>query len=161
MNIDARRSQRLPLTIPVEIAYTDQNGQPRLERTQTKEVDRHGCRLMSRCYHPEGSKINLGITHLGRSAHCRVVWCSAPVNGMYEVGVELESPENVWGVHFGPSDWTADLDPVKALWTLVQMLEEKGIISVEELRGRIAGRSPQMPGPAISPWRGQSIRGPQ
>ena len=79
------------MVIPVEIAYTDQRAQPALERTQTKDIARHG-----------------GIIHLGRSAHTRVVWSSAPINGAYEVGVEVESPENVWGVPFVEADWTAD-----------------------------------------------------
>jgi hypothetical protein len=149
MTADARRTARLPLEIPVEISYTDQNGQPRLERTQTKDVDRHGARIVTRSYHREGSKINLGITHLGRSAHCRVVWCSAPVNGTYQVGLELETDENVWGVHFTSTDWTTGLDPATALWTIVQMLEEKGILTREELRARMAGTArPAAPAPS-------------
>jgi hypothetical protein len=139
VSIDSRRTVRLPMAIPVEISYTDQNGQPCLERTHTKDVDRHGARFTSRSYHQAGSKINLGITHLGRSAHCRVVWCSAPTNGSYEVGVELESPENVWGVPFESADWHAGLDPATALWTMVQILEEKGIMTREQLRARILG----------------------
>jgi hypothetical protein len=135
----------------------DQDGEPRLERTQTKDVNRHGARITSRSYHPLGSKINLGITHLGRSAHCRVVWCSAPSNGSYEVGIELETPENVWGVPFESTNWSAGLDPATALWTLVQMLEEKGIISREELRNRVlGGRPPNQPG-AVIPWTGRRV----
>jgi hypothetical protein len=157
VSMDSRRTARLPLVIPVEISYADQNGRPCLERTQTKDVDRHGARLTSRSYHPEGRKINLGITHLGRSAHTRVVWCSAPINGFYEVGVELESPENVWGVQFETPTWTSDLDPVATLWTLVQILEEKGIITREELRARGAGGPrPSAPASAV-PWMNHRI----
>ena len=141
MNLDLRRPDRLPLVIPVELAYADQNGKPCLERTQTKEVARHGARVLSRACLPEGSKVNMGVTHLGRSSHCRVVWCSAPVNGCYEVGLELESPENIWGVDFSPSDRVADIDTGTALQTLMQMLEEKGIITREEVRARISRTS--------------------
>ena len=157
MSIDARRTVRLPMVIPVEISYTDRNGQPALERTQTKDIDRHGARFMSRAYHPEGSKICMGIMHLGRSAHCRVVWCSAPINGAYEVGVELESPENVWGVPFASADWTADMDPATALWTLAQMLEEKGVITREELRARVTGKVPPGAPVAVVPWMNHRV----
>ena len=157
MSMDARRTVRLPLVIPVEISYTDRDGQPRLERTQTKDVDRNGARITSRTYHQVGSKINLGITHLGRSAHCRVVWCSAPTNGSFEVGVELETSENVWGVPFDATTWSAGLDPATALWTLVQILEEKGIVSREELRNRVLGGNPPNPPGTVIPWTGRRV----
>jgi hypothetical protein len=145
------------MAIPVEISYTDQNGQPCLERTQTKDVDRHGARLTSRNHHQTGSKITLGITHLGHSAHCRVVWCSAPTNGSYEVGLELESQEDVWGVTFESTDWHAGLDPATALWTMVQMLEEKGIITREQLRARVLGNAPPS-APARTPsWMNRHV----
>jgi hypothetical protein len=157
MSMDARRTVRLPVVIPVEISFTDENGQARLERTQTKDVNRHGACIISRSYHPEGRKINLGITHLGRSAQTRVVRCSAPTNGTYEVGLELECAENVWGVPFASTDWTADLDPVTALWTLVQMLEEKGIITREELRARVTGNASPPVTAAVVPWMGHRV----
>jgi hypothetical protein len=160
VSIDARRSVRLPMAIPVEISYTDQSGQPCLERTQTKDVDRHGARFTSRSSHQVGSKINLGITHLGRSAHCRVVWCSAPTNGSYEVGVELETPENVWGVPFESAAWHAGLDPAAALWTIAQVLEEQGIMTREQLRDRILGNvAPGPPGPParVPSWMNRHV----
>jgi len=90
-----------------------------------------------------------------------VVWCSAPINGHYEVGLELECAENVWGVSFTAADWTADLDPATALWTLVQMLEEKGIITREELRARVTGvaqpSAPGAPVPALVPWMNHRV----
>ena len=143
--------------IPVELSYVDQDGQARLERTQTKDVNQHGARITSRSYHPIGSRINLGITHLGRSAHCRVAWCSAPSNGSYEVGIEMETPENVWGVHFDSTNWNTGLDPAAALWTLVQMLEEKGIITREELRNRVQGGSSIRPPDAVIPWAARRV----
>ncbi|GEM_PF-3429797 len=156
MTIDDRRTNRVPLEIPVEISYLDQQGVRRLERTQTKDIDRHGARIGTNCYHPPGGRINLGITHLGRSATCRVVWCNGLSNGSYEIGVELETPENVWGMHFNTTEWTAGMDPATTLWTLAQMLEEKGIISREELRARVLRGSGQVP-EAIIPWAGRHV----
>ena len=157
MSADDRRTSRVPLAIPVEISYTDQDGQPRLERTETKDVNRSGARVTSRSPHRLGDQINLGIPNLGRSAHCRVVWCSAPSNGSYEIGLELETPENVWGVHFDSTSWNTGLDPATTLWTLAQMLEEKGIISREELRARVLGGGPPPAPDAVVPWGSRRV----
>jgi hypothetical protein len=128
-----------------------------LERTQTKDIDRHGARLTSRACHPEGSKICVGVTHLGRSVHTKVVWCSAPINSAYEVGVELEGPENFWGVPFTESAWNVDMDPATTLWALVRMLEEKGVITREALRARVIGSvQPSAPGAAV-PWMNHRV----
>lgn len=143
--------------IPVEISYTDQSGQPRLERTQTKDVNRHGARLTSRSCLPLGSKVSLVIPHLGRTAHCRVVWCSAPSNGSYELGLEMETPENVWGLHFASNKWSTGMDPAASLWMLVQMLEEKGIISREELRNRVLGGGPPAAPDQAAPWMSRRV----
>jgi hypothetical protein len=154
MSTETRRTVRLPMVIPVEITYTDQNGQQVLERTETKDIDRQGARLTTRAYHPDGSKIRLSIPHMGRSAHTRVVWCSAPMNGTYEIGLEMEVTEDVWGVPFTPSNWTAGMDPASTLWTLARMLEEKGVITREELRARVTGSARQSsPDEAVAaPW---------
>ena len=137
MSDQPRRSSRLPLSIPVEISFTDSTGQARLERTHTVVVDRHGARMASRSGHPVGSMIHLGIPHLGRSAHCRVIWCSAPVNGVYEVGVEIDVDSNVWGVHFEPEE--TQLETASDLAILVQMLEEKRVFSRGEFSARRGG----------------------
>ncbi len=130
------------MAIPVEISYIDHSGTPRLERTQTKDVSRHGARVVCHAYLPEGSRINLGVTHLGRSAHCRVAWCSAPANGAYEVGLELEAAENIWEVDFASCGVRADMGTTDPFWVLVQMLEETGAISRAELMARLGGARP-------------------
>src|SRR5258708_2418252 len=112
MSIDGRRTNRLPLQIPVEISYADAQGHSRLERTNTLSVDRHGARIASMMQHPIGSTIHLGVPHIGRSACCRVVWCSAPVGRIFEVGIEMDTDANLWGLHF---------TPVQALGTAAQV----------------------------------------
>jgi hypothetical protein len=85
-----------------------------------------------------------------------VVWCSAPINSTYEVGVELESAEDFWEVPFTASHWASDMDPATTLWTLAQMLEEKGVITREELRARVTGSQPVAPG-VVVPWMRHSV----
>jgi len=146
MSNETRRSSRLPLKIPVEISYIDAQSQPSLERTHTLVVDRHGARIASRSFHPVGSMIHLGVPHLGRSAHCRVIWCSAPANGIYEVGVEMDADANVWGIHFPDPQPENDLavqgaSTSLAVAILVQLLQEKGVLRRGEFEARLSAGS--------------------
>jgi hypothetical protein len=80
-----------------------------------------------------------------------------PANNTYEVGVELDSQDNVWGVPFAQADWTVGMDPATTLWTLARMLEEKGIITRDELRARVTGGvRPSAPGGAV-PWMNHGL----
>jgi hypothetical protein len=141
MTIDSRRSNRLALHVPVEISYTDAQGQHRLERTHTLSVDRNGARIASQSNHPVGSIIHLGLLQAGRSAHGRVVWCSS-VSGAFEVGVEIATDDDLWGLHFAPV--ATPLEAVNesyaaAFAVLVQILQEKGVLGPGELGSRLKG----------------------
>jgi hypothetical protein len=140
MGPEPRRSQRVPLSIEVEISHADQLGQPRLERTHTLEVARNGARIATRHFHPVGSMIHLGIPHLGRSSHCRVVWCLAPANGVHQIGVEMDADGDLWGVHFDREGASSNPDSDLAL--LVQMLEEKRVFACGEFQARRQSRGP-------------------
>jgi hypothetical protein len=129
--------------MPVELSYSDPEGRPNLERTHTLDVGRNGARIATRCFHAVGAMIRLGIPHLGRSAHCRVVWCSAPSNGIYQVGVQMETESNVWGIRFEETSVNSELSPDLAL--LLQMLEEKRVLS----RGEFQYRRRNSPGAPI------------
>jgi hypothetical protein len=155
MGPENRRTRRSELNIPVELSYSDSQGQPRLERTHTLDVGRNGARIATRCFHPLGATIHLGIPHLGRSAHCRVVWCSAPsTGGIYQVGVQMEVESNVWGIRFDETGANSELGPDLAL--LVQMLEEKRVLARGEFQARRQGR-PMGPQPAESPSKSPRI----
>jgi hypothetical protein len=141
VSIDKRRSNRLPLQIPVELSYTDAQGQPRLERTHTLSVDRNGARITTQSHHAAGSMVHLGLLQVGRSAHCRVVWCS-PVGGAFEVGVEIATDADLWGIHFAPVATSAEAVAehyATAFAMLIQILQEKGVLSPGELESRLRG----------------------
>lgn len=140
MGLDNRRTQRIPVSMAIEISYADAQGTPRLERTHTLEVGRNGARLASRSFHQTGSMIHVGIPQLGRSAHTRVVWCSAPANGLYEVGVEMDPSSDLWGLSF--EDQAAQPVMDRDLALIVQMLESKGFFSPGEFLARRSGRIP-------------------
>ena len=83
--------------------------------------------------------IHLGMLQVGRSAHCRVVWCSA-VSGAFEVGVEIVTDADLWGLHFAPVAVPVEAvteSYAAAFALLVQILQEKGVLSAGELELRL------------------------
>ena len=107
LNIDLRHSTRIPLSIPVEVTGWDVGGWGFLEKTTTNLVNKHGARISLQHKFSVGSNVVISIPHLKREQRCRVVWMSRLPNDRdnYQAGVELERPENFWGVDFPPGDW--------------------------------------------------------
>lgn len=108
-----RRSTRIEQTSPVIIRGVDLLGQPFEERTAAQNLSFHGCRYQSKHHLPKNTWITLEVPS-GESrgdAACvraRVAWIERPqtLRDLFQVGVELEMGNNVWGVTFPPSDWT-------------------------------------------------------
>ena len=52
-------------------------------------------------------EVTIQVPFNGMSQKGKVVWSRSDPNenGTYEIGVELDRPENLWGVGFPPSDW--------------------------------------------------------
>ena len=159
---EARRSPRLALSIPVEVSGTDVAGAPVQEKTFTKVVSRTGAYIFLKHRLLVGAKITVKVAQHPQPQICRVVWAGARFGdeGPYETGIELESNDNPWGVHFPPEDWeapeqvplagekrpTAELPhPIEAdneqqvitlnamLTALIAVLKEKGIVNSSEL----------------------------
>jgi hypothetical protein len=109
---DMRRSSRLERQIPLLISGHDGVGQEFLEQTTVVSLNLHGCRYPSRHECPVGSWVTLQLTGnpLGenaRSVRAQVKSVHAPPNprDLFQVGVELEAPGNVWGITPTPLDW--------------------------------------------------------
>ena len=158
---EARRCPRLALSIPVEVSGMDVAGNPVQEKTFTKVVSRTGAYIFLKHRLLVGAKITLKVSQQPQPQICRVVWVGARFGdeGPYETGIELESNENPWGVHFPPDDWEAPEQvplaggrpaaelphPIEAdneqqvitlnamLTALIAVLKEKGIVNSSEL----------------------------
>jgi hypothetical protein len=107
-----RRSTRLIETITLTVRGVDLLGQPFEERTSTLVLNFHGCRYPSKHHLPKNTWLTLEIPgeSAGRERRClraRVAWIQRPrsVRELFQIGVELESPGNVWGIDFPPDDW--------------------------------------------------------
>ena len=111
-----RRSTRIVQAVPLTVTGVDALGQPFKERTTTVMVNCHGCKYQSKHYVPKNSIVTLDIPRPepGRPPHTvqgRVVWVQRPrtVRELFQIGLEFETPGNVWGIAFPPDDWAASI----------------------------------------------------
>ena len=107
-----RRSTRIVHAVPLAVSGEDALGQPFKERTATLIVSCHGCRYQSKHYVPRNGWVELEVQHPdaghpARHVRARVSWIQRPrtVRELFQVGVEIAVPGNVWGVAFPPDDW--------------------------------------------------------
>jgi len=107
-----RRSTRLLQSVPMVIAGVDAAGRRVEEHTATLSINCHGCRYFSRYRLTKDSWLTLEIPRPQPSQpasrlRARVAWVqsSRRLRGLYQVGVEFETPGNVWGIASPPEDW--------------------------------------------------------
>ncbi len=109
---DARRSTRILQTVPLTVSGQDRVGHSFLEWTSAGALNCHGCRFPSRHDYRPGSWVilelpNREINGKPRPVRAQVRFIRLPRSpqDLYQVGVELETPANVWGVQSPPQDW--------------------------------------------------------
>lgn len=110
--IEARRSTRIERTVPMIIVGQTKLGLSFEERTTAVSLNLHGCRYPSRHDYSVGSWVGLQVIEPhGENpapvmrAQVRSIHPPMSPREMYQIGVELESPSNVWGVPAPPDDW--------------------------------------------------------
>jgi hypothetical protein len=109
---EARRSTRIERTVPLIVFGQNRMGEPFVERTVSVSVNLHGCRYPSRHDYGVGSWVTLQVVGLSAEpkppsvrARVRSIHTSQSSRELQQVGVELETPENVWGIAIPPQDW--------------------------------------------------------
>lgn len=107
-----RRSTRIQQAMPMTITGSDALENPFEEQTGTVSINCHGCRFFSRYDLVKDDWLTVDIpaqnpTETPQSLQARVVWSekSGWLKGMFLVGVEFETPGNVWGLADPPEDW--------------------------------------------------------
>ena len=109
--VELRRSSRVQLSVPLLILGTDRRGETFQERTSAVSVNLHGCRYPSRHDYAQDGWVTLQVTGTGgpnsRAVRARVrsVFSAQTPRELCQVGVELDTPGNVWGVSTPPEDW--------------------------------------------------------
>ncbi|MGB7847919.1 MAG: hypothetical protein WBL63_20070 [Candidatus Acidiferrum sp.] len=108
---DLRRSSRLERPVPLVVLGTNRRGESFQEKTSAITVNLHGCRYSSRHdFAPEDWVVlQVAGTDGVNSPTLRARVCSVlsprTSRELCQVGVELETPGNVWGIPAPPEDW--------------------------------------------------------
>ena len=116
-----RRSTRIVQAVPLTVTGVDALGRPFQERTSTLIINCQGCRYQSKHYVLKNMWLTFEVPHPEtgrppRSVRARVTWVQRPrtVRELFQIGAELETSGNLWGVAFPPSDWSAFADGASA-----------------------------------------------
>ena len=107
-----RRSARVQLKIPVTVSGVDGSGFKFQSTAETVSVSKHGARVRTQRLPDEmrcGGEVSVTLPKAGQSRFGRVVW----LRGGAECGLELEDPNNFWGVSFPPRDGEELVDEKK------------------------------------------------
>lgn len=108
---ELRRSSRVERPVSLVVLGTNRRGEIFQERTSAVCINLHGCRYSSRHeYAPEGW-VTLQVTGTDGAnsrpvrARVRSVFSPQTSRELCQVGVELETPGNIWGIPAPPEDW--------------------------------------------------------
>jgi len=106
-----RRSERVLLSIPIEVRGTNAEGQPFAEKTHTLVINRHGARIALKTALQPEARVTIVNRQSAISCPFRVVGRTGKsLGGGPEWGVECLEPDvNFWGINFpekakAPSD---------------------------------------------------------
>ncbi len=106
-----RRSDRVSIAFPLEVAGVDLHGQRFSERTKTTTVSRYGCCLALRHFLRTDQKVQMRRIGTNETAPARIVAPMGLEADGHLYGVETpESCEALWGIRFSSSFYETLLD---------------------------------------------------
>ena len=102
-----RRSQRVMVSIPVQVKAKNTAGLDLVEDTKTVSVSAHGALLRLEMPVSKGQTITLRNPANDDSLDCSVVYLGGMQDGRREVGVSFIQPNStLWRIAFPPADWS-------------------------------------------------------
>jgi len=106
-----RRSTRLSVSIPIVISGKDAAGNDFTEHTRTRDVNKHGAKIMTARQLAMGTEVSIENRALGVVAGAKVVWLgkNQSPDDLRQVGLQLMEAPNIWGIEFPPDDWSASV----------------------------------------------------
>lgn len=110
-DVDLRRSSRIEHPVTLTVVGTNRHGESFQDKTSAVSVNLHGCRYSSHHDYPLEGWVMMQVTGTdGRNsppvrARVRSVMSPKAPRELFQVGVELETPANVWGIPTPPEDW--------------------------------------------------------
>jgi hypothetical protein len=109
---ESRRSTRVERVLPIVVLGQTKTGLSFQEKTSTVSFNLHGCRYPTRHEYSVGTPVGLRVLQAdGESispiirAFVKSVHPSTNARELFQVGVELESPANIWNLSPAPADW--------------------------------------------------------
>ena len=105
-----RRSQRVILSVPVNVSGTGPKGKF-TEETKTLVVNAHGALITLAARVTQNQQLELKSVSNPEPQSCKVVYIGPSVQGQTQVGVEFLKPApNFWHVAFPPENWAPVVD---------------------------------------------------
>ena len=162
-----RRSTRIEKSVPLIVMGQNRAGESFMERTVAVSLNMHGCRYHSRHDYGVGTWVTLQMVGLFGAeekpatvrAMVRSVHPPASLRELQQVGVELETPSNVWGILSPPEDWlgaTEATTPTAKLAGVVVPGQESGAKKAGEIVMKPEPKVPEVTSfPAPSPAASQ------
>lgn len=98
---DKRRSTRVPLQVTVEAIGVST---PLACQGETIVVNMHRASIVTDAALGSGMLIEVQVYLTGKRARARVVFIDP--DDCYGSGIELEKPQNIWGISLPPEDWS-------------------------------------------------------
>ena len=97
---ESRRSSRVPLKVMLSVV-----GQPDQKcEGETEVVNLHGALIHTNTELPYAATVEIHVLLTDKRARARIVYIN-PLNRLM-CGIELEQPDNIWGVPLPPKDWS-------------------------------------------------------
>ncbi len=97
---ELRRSTRVSLEVSIDVE--DESSREPV-RGVTQVVNLHGALIRTTRPLSRRSQVTITVYLTGKKSHARVVHVSD--DNPLKAGVELEAPQNIWGVSLVPQDW--------------------------------------------------------
>ena len=98
---ESRRSTRVPLKVVISV----EGGADNLTcEGETIVVNLHGALLLAAVPLAKGMQISIQVYLTGKRSKARVAYVDP--KDPTRCGIELDPPQNIWGVPLPPSDWT-------------------------------------------------------
>ena len=133
----SRRSTRIEKSVPLIVLGQNRMGEPFMERTVSTCLNMHGCRYPSRHDYGVGTWVTLQVVELMKEkpatvrAMVRSVHPPASLRELPQIGVELETPGNVWGIAPPPGDWLSARERIRRRTNW-----QRRMFPLKNLRGR-------------------------
>jgi hypothetical protein len=114
--LELRRSTRIHRAVRLMIVGQNRQGQPYREKMSTVCLNLHGCCYQSWHNSQLGSKVDLQVTEGFEAkspvvrARVRSVRSPMSHSELYQIGVEFDTPANIWGIGSPPEDWLRVLE---------------------------------------------------